>query len=181
MSEHMPMLEHENAAVTMGALAARGEVDIASFGSGTQILNRTFLIKKMEIEFFISPPADGDVSAIPIPAVGNLVLMKTSGGTNADTVAECYDSAVEDQKVHENVIWTRNFIWVPTILDITGNDLVAYSSIYALFKTSKSFPKGYPLDKDETYVWKVFNQDPANAWVTGSFAYLRVRYFGVDL
>lgn len=177
--DHMPMLEHEGAASGYGALAARSEGTIETIGSGDNILSRSFLVKKMEIDFLFLPNFDGDVSASDTFA-GMLAFYKSSGATDADTLDEILDADLEDSAKHRNLIWAKHFDWYPHIFDITGNDLANYGKGVTL-KTSKSFPNGYPLDKLETYKWVVMNLHGANAWDTGSVTYLRVRYWGAYL
>ncbi len=176
----MDMIEHETTGSSNLALATRAEKDVLTIGTGADILNRTFLIKKMEIEYSLTVPFVTDVATVQTQ-LGFLALQMTSAGSNADTIAESFDATLEDKSVHDSVIWSRNFIWYPHLLDTTGNDLVAFNPNTISFKTSKSFPKGYPLDKDEVYTWKVFNQSGSISWLTGSTNNLRVRYWGVYL
>ncbi len=178
MAEHMVILEHE-AQISPGALAARAETDIQGIGATTSILNRSYLCKKMEIEFTLAPPFATDDAASTGMFVGSLIIQNQSQGTDADTVAESFDAALENQVIHSTVIWSRNFIWQSPLVDDTDN--VAHLGLPVVFKTSKSFSKGMPFDKDSIYQWKLFNPSSSLAWLTGSSAFLRVRYFGVWL
>ncbi len=175
----MDMIEHEDPAGTPGALAARAEADIFQFGTGTNILNRSFLIKKMEIEFQLLSPIVSDISQVSTFA-GYLIFQKESGSTDGDTVAEAFDAGLEDDEIHRRIIWSRQFNWSPNWVDVSGNDLADMGQDIS-WKTSKSFTKGMPLDKLEDYRWKTFNSSPSVAWLTGSITSLRVRYFGVYL
>ncbi len=175
----MDMLEHETADHAPGALAARAHSTIFTIGTSTNVLNRTFLLKKMEIEFtwFSATPTD-DANAI-FGEFGYLLLQNTTSGTDADSPAESFDAALADREKHNTIIWTRNFLAQPSLFDDTDN--ISFPGNLVSFKTSKSFPKGFPLDKDENYSWRLFNQSTASPWTTGGVANLRVRYWGVYL
>ncbi len=173
----MDMLEHEDANISPGGLAARAQSDIFTIGTTTKILNRTFLIKKMEIEFSFIPAAVTDDAGVLAAQAGMLCFQDISSGTDTDTVAEALDANLENTAVHQTLIWTRNFAFNYNVIDDADNivDLVPIT----VWKTSKSFPKGFPLDKDKQYKWSLFNQ--TGTWLTGNLANLHVRYFGVYL
>ncbi len=171
------MLEHETANIAPGGLAARAQSDIFTIGTTTKILNRTFLIKKMEIEFSFLPAAVTDDAGVLAAQGGMLCFQDISSGTDTDTVAEALDADLEDQAKHQSLIWTRNFVFNYNLIDDADNIVTLPTLI--TWKTSKSFPKGFPLDKSKSYKWTIFNQTAT--WLTGSLANLRVRYFGVYL
>ena len=174
----MDMIEHEVANVAVGALASRVHVDIQTIGTSAGILNRTFLIKKMEIEFCYLPSFVLDDASTLQSNVGYLILQDESSGSNTDQPAEAFDAQLEDKAVHESVIWSRIFVFVNPLQDDTDN--ISFPATNVIFKTSKSFPKGFPLDKTKTYQWKIFNPTTL-AYIDGGLAYLRVRYWGVYL
>ncbi len=175
----MDMIEHETPSTTPGTLSSRGAADIFTIGTGTAILNRSFLVKRMEIEFILEPPVDTSIDDGLGLQSGYLLLQKTSAGSDSDTPAEAFDALLENKAVHETVVWSRPFGFWNTLIDVSGNDLVELAQP-VVFKTSKSFPKGYPLDKDEIYIWRLFNSG-ATSWLTGVVSQLRVRYWGVFL
>lgn len=175
------MLEHEGTGQP-GTIATRTDADLMQIGSeaiaSTVRLNRSFLLKKMEIEFCREPDSiTAEASYFGGGYTEYLVFQCDSAGSDVDTVAECYDASLEDKAKHDPIIWTRIYNWTSTLADTTNHTFVA--GRIACFKTQKSFPKGYPLDKDHTYQWKIFNAtaytSPDAKW------YLRVRYWGVYL
>ncbi len=173
----MDVLEFEVPGSAPGALVTRTDHTIFAFGAGGATeLKRTFLIKKMEIEFTLCTPVTTDLATLDTCRPSYLVFQKTSGRTDSDTVAEAFDSNFQgDDDKHLTVIWSMPFLFQEGIVDSTS-DVVMITDISR--KTSKSFPKGYPLDKDEVYTWKIFNASGVN-WSTGGSIDLRVRKWGV--
>ncbi len=168
-------LESESAS---GALAARGENDGSVIGgTGSSILNQTFLCKKMEISFTLLASTSTDDAGGPAPSVGYLVLQDESSGTDTDTVAEAFNGALENKPVHESIIWARIFHFTQGLIDDADN--IAYRAEHATFQTTKSFPKGFPFDKTKTYQWKVFNPSAATAWSAGTIWFMRMRAWGI--
>ncbi len=174
----MNLLEHEGDNIAGGALAARGTATLFTLGTTSNLISRSFLCKKMEIEFTLLPPSETDVSTWN-SFKGELVLQNVSVNTGYDTPAEAFDARIDDEEAHRSIIWTRNFQWTETLVDTTTEILTEYHPVS--FKTSKSFSKGFPFDKDEQYRWTVFNPDASNAWATGTDIYFKVRYWGVWL
>ncbi len=174
----MDMLENETSFSSVGALASRADFDLQTIGgSGTNVLNRSFLLKKMEIEFALLLAQTLDDASL-VQNLGYLVLQDESAGSDADTTAESFDAVLEDKAKHNTVIWTRLFHFVHPLNDDADN--ILHPGVTPVFKTSKSFPKGFPLDKDNSYQWKLFNPT-STPWTTGNLAFLRVRYWGVFL
>ncbi len=176
----MGMLEHEKEDIALGALASRSQVTLISIGVGATVseLSRSFLVKRMEIEYTIVPSLATDDGTVTGSRPFYIVFMKVSSGSHQDTVAECFDATLENSEIHKQVIWTRPGILQPDLVDDTDN--VALRRDPDVVKTSKSFSKGYPLDKDETYRWVLFNSG-GSAFTTGAFLGLRIRYWGVQL
>ncbi len=173
------MIEHESS-VSLDSIATRATGSLQVLTGGTDF-DRTFLIKKMEVELTVYPGIDfaaAPTFAAPVP--GKLVFFH-SGGI-ASSIADAFDAALTDKERSNDVIWTLPFVWQPMVHDTDAvGDIIPGQGV-ALART-KSFPKGYPMDKDEVYSWTVFNP--------GSFAFpnpdsnseciLRVRYWGVYL
>ncbi len=172
------MLEFEVNDITPGALASRTSSDFFAIGTTTKILNRTFLFKKMEINFSLLPSIITDDATTSTYGAGYLVLQNTTAGTDSDTVAESFDAELENTQVHNTVIWAKIFSFNYGLRD--DADQISYPPGLVNMNTSKSFSKGFPLDKDETYTWRVFN-NTAGTWVTGNIIHCRVRMFGVYL
>jgi len=126
----------------------------------------------------LNPPTVTTIGGMSTAELFYLVFRKTTGGSDIDTTAEAFDADVEDDSKHKVVIWSRPGVARPLLLDDTEN--VVDQPPIVVWKTSKSFPKGYPLDKDEDYTWSVFNA-AGSTFVTGYLAFLRVRYWGVKL
>ncbi len=173
----MDMLEFEVQS-SPGALAARAESNQITIGTTTEILNRTFLIKKMEIQFSLLPWADTDITGV-VQNFGYLYFYQSTGATDRDSLAEILDARLDDAEVKRMLIWLRNFVITPLIIDPTNNSYDPGSVI--AFTTSKSFPKGYPLDKDEEYKIGVFNPHATQAWVATCVIIIRVRFWGIYL
>ncbi len=173
----MDLIEHEVANLSVGGITGRGHTDIHTIGTGAAKLNKTFLIKKMEIEFSFFPPAVSNDAGVLASQPAYLILQDESSGTDADTTAESFDAALENKAVHETVIWSRNFPVQYGVIDDADN--IVWLPAMVNFKTSKSFPKGFPLSKEKTYQWKMFNAGAV--LLTGGFLSLRVRYWGVYL
>lgn len=174
----MDMIEHEVANVAVGTITTRAHVDIQTIGTSAGILNRSFLIKKMEIEFSFLPSFTTDDASGQGAFPAYLIFQDESSGSNTDQPAEAFDAQLEDKAVHETVIWSRIFHFNHGLRD--DADQISYAGIPATFKTSKSFPKGFPLDKTKIYQWKIFNPT-TSTFFDNSLAYLRVRYWGVYL
>ncbi len=171
------MIEQENQGTSLDSLGARAEVVIATIGD----LDRTFLIKRMEIEFI----ANGGVDVVGSQAfaTGNaLLVFYHDSGVSADAEA-ALDAGLTDKESHNDIIWSRPFLISPKNLDDAGGWFLP--GIDTVFKTSKSFPKGYPLDKDDTYQWKVLNLSESLAFpnpvAEGSTIMIRTRFWGVYL
>ncbi len=173
----MDMLEFEVQSAP-GALGARAESNQITIGTTTEILNRTFLIKKMEIQFSMIPWSDTDISAI-VTGFGYLYFYQSTGATDRDTLVEILDARLDDSEIKRQLIWLRNFVIHPFVLDSINNAVEQGTMIS--WSTSKSFPKGYPLDKDEQYKIGVFNPSTSVAWVSGSVIIIRVRFWGIYL
>ncbi len=176
----MDMIEDEVNDHSIGALAARSDSTLMSIGAGgVTELNRTFLVKRMEINFMHAAAVATDDAAWPGTYMGMLCFQKTSGGSDFDTSAEMFDAVLENKAGHELMIWSRYLIGTPSLLD--DADQISLMGLHTAWKTSKSFPKGYPLDKHDTYAWRFFNPSASVAIPTGSLTFLNVRYWGVFL
>ncbi len=174
------LLEHETGSDAVGALASRSPVNILELGlaQGADELSQSYLLKKMEVNFTFRVFADTLISALDTTRVGALVFAKLSQSTDFDTVVEMLDAGIENAEAHRNLIWMRSFVITPDLVDDTEN--VVERGNHFEWNFSKSFPKGYPLDKDEHYQWQIINLG-TNAFQTGSFSSLRVRYWVVPL
>ncbi len=173
----MDMLEHEDFQA-VSSLASRGTsqiISLAADGTNAEI-TKSFLIKRMEIEFFAL--ADTHVDDASGTGVFPYVLMlhRNSVDNTVDSVAEQLDARLEDINAHQAIIWSRAFLIKPHIAD--DGDNVSDTGLDSNFKTSKSFSKGFRMDKDETYAWVVFNPGTA-ANDAIAVRWLRVRYWGV--
>ncbi len=176
----MDMLEHENFGAE-SSIAARGSSTILSLGDdGTNSeLTKSFLIKRMEINFLASANYLTDDNLGPSHGFYALVFTKTSVDNTIDTIGEQLDTRLEDIRAHQNIIWFRYFYVREGMRDDTDN--VTTAPLAATFNTSKSFSKGFRLDKDETYIWAIFNPDGGAAQDTLALSALRVRYWGVHI
>ncbi len=173
----MGLIEHEAAELGLGALAARTSAAATNIGKGeSQELERTFLVKRMEINGVILPHAETAISGVDTDRVISLGFYKTSGGADSNTPAEVLDAALDDDKIHRKLIWMRMFNYRPFIISDAEDEVEFPPNIE--FNTTKSFTKGYPLDKDEIYSWQVFNHS-SNALSSGALLTFRVRYWGV--
>ncbi len=173
----MDMLEHENFA-SQSSISSRGSSAILTLGDdGTNSeLAQSFLVKRMEIDFAaLSNTELNDANAAP-SEIYVLVFHKISVDNAVDTVAEQFDARLEDRQAHWSIIWTRPFIQRERLAD--DADQVFSESLEPAFKTSKSFSKGFRLDKDETYQWALFNPG-ASAIDSMAAKWLKVRYWGV--
>ncbi len=175
----MDMLEHESVGA-QSSIASRGTSTIITLGDdGTnEELTKSFLIKRMEIQFsaladFIIDDASGLATAVLY-----LVLNKTSVANAIDTVAEQLDARMEDRSAHQQIIWLRPFIVRTHLVDDADN--VTFTGLDAVFSTSKSFSKGFRLDKDETYVWSIFNPGSGSS-DNIAVIHLRCRYWGIHI
>lgn len=176
----MDMLEHETVS-TISSIAARGTQSLITLGDdGTnEELTKSFLIKRMEIQFVALANFETDDASATI-GTGSymLVLNKTSVANAVDTVAEQLDARMTDRDAHQQIIWTRLFLVRTHVID--DGDNVTFPGLEAQFNTSKSFSKGFRLDKDETYVWQLFNPSSASADKIAATV-LRIRYWGVNI
>ncbi len=175
----MDMLEHESFG-TQSSIASRGTSTIITLGDdGTnEELTKSFLIKRMEINFSALAKIITDDAASFGSAIYALVLTKTSVANAVDTIAEQLDARATDRDAHQQIIWFRYFNMVNWLRDDADN--VTSPSGDTLFNTSKSFSKGFRLDKDETYVWAIFNPDSGASDQIAQIA-LRVRYWGINI
>ena len=131
----------------------------------------------MEIDF--SALADisvDDASGVFGNFLYSLMFISQDRSGDIDTPAEMLDSRFDDRQAHQGVIWGRNYIIQPALVDDADN--VTHLGQSANFKTSKSFSKGFRLDKDEDYAWEIFNPTGISEDVV-AFIHLRVRYWGV--
>ncbi len=161
----MAMLEHEVAAIAVGALASRATKTIINIA--VDELPQNFLIKKMEINFTY----DGFPIAADVTQHGMLVFR------NADTtVAASLDARIDDEKLHQKIIWAK----AVTIVAFDGVATSEANVPFLTINTSKSFPKGFPLSREDAYQWTFFNI-AGSPMTTGAILNLRVRYFGVWL
>ncbi len=174
----MDMLEHEQF-VSNSSIAARGSSTFLTLGDDgtTEELEQSFLVKRMEIQFTAIPRiVTDDASSVMGTFAYALVFTKTSVDNDFDTIAEQLDSRMTDLVAHQALIWYRPYTVTVGLIDDADN--IVHIGVPAVFSTSKSFSKGFRIDKDETYLWATFNpasssQDALNN--TG----LRVRYWGV--
>lgn len=175
----MPMLEEEVEGITIGGLAARAETTLMSWIGGTDY-DQAFLNKKMEIDFWIKPGLNAD-GTIALYSSGLLVLFHDDGVT-ADAEA-ALDAAPHDTISHNDIVWSMPFIWQPDNVDDTSG--WAMKGTEVAVRRTKSFPKGYPFNLDDTYSWRIINTDESAAWVTpasvNAEAGLRVRSWGIYL
>ncbi len=169
------MLEHETS-LNLTALGARGTLDVfTAFAT-----DRDFLIKKMEVNVNISGGIENNTSpAAPTQTQGILVFFHDSGNA-AGSIATALDAGLQNQELHNDVIWIIPWQVQPVVVD--ADSFFAYGgSGFAAMRT-KSFPKGYPLKDSQTYVWALFNPR-SSAWIlpaqTAGNCWLRVRYWGV--
>ncbi len=174
----MDMLEHENYR-TDSSIAARGTNAYLTLGDdGTNSeLSKSFLLKRMEINFtaladFIGDDATGSGTAAYV-----LGFHRTSVDNTVDTFAEQLDARLEDRLAHQAIIWYRNFNISTHLIDDADNS--ARAGIDVVINTSKSFSRGFRLDKDETYQWVLFNPSGIAAADIIAESGLRVRYWGV--
>ncbi len=174
------MLEHESFG-SQSSIASRGSSTIISLGDdGTnEELTSSFLLKRMEISFAgLAGIITDDLPANVQTGLYYLILHKTSVNNAVDTIAEQFDARATDRDAHQQIIWVRQFVVRTHITDDADN--VSFTGLDAVFNTSKSFSKGFRLDKDETYVWAVFNPSAIALTAMGSVS-LRVRYWGVNI
>ncbi len=161
----MDLIEHETAGAAVGALAARGNLTLLTIAADD--LPQNFLIKKMEIN------VTWDLSAVVLDGsqIGYICFR------NADTsIANAFDARLDDPKLHQKVIWSK--IMATTVFSTMAT--TEANSVIVTMNTSKSFPKGFPLSREDGYQWVLFNPSAA-ALTTGGGFFLRVRYFGVYL
>ncbi len=172
------MIEHEFEGTSLNSLGARNEQNIQTVSSSN--LDRNFLIKKMEIEFMIHGGVD--VTGATFGPNPSLLVFFHDDGIAADA-ENSLDAEVMHKEAHNDIIWSRPFSWMPVQTDDTNGHSI--DGLHPVFKTSKSFPKGYPLSKEDTYIWKVINVSEtlafANPASEASNVWLRVRYWGVYL
>ncbi len=172
----MDMLEHE--ALTVGAeITARNTEKLFGLGPNEgHELTKSFLLKKMEIDFACLGALEISIGDM-LAAIYMLVFDNTSSkSAPIDTPAESFDARIDDRQAHQGIIWGRDFIMSEGLLDTT-NGVGAHGTNFQM-KTTKTFPKGFRLDKDEIYEWKIFNPHVI-ALNIHRFVHLRVRYWGI--
>ena len=174
----MDMLEHEDAQTALGAIASRSNLNVFTIGQGAVVLPRSFLVKRMEIQYVIQPHAETAISGIDTDRILLVNLTNTSAGTDRDSLDEVLGASLDDPAKHKLMVWSRMHLYRPIVVSDAEDEVVFPQPIEV--KTSKSFPKGFPLDKDEVYTWRVSNLG-GNAISTGAFISLMVRYWGVWL
>lgn len=176
------MIEHEEYKDTDGTIASRTALTLH-----TVSIHRSFLVKRMEIEFTAIPNAyeSNDAQYLPYRSAGaasgdfqvlGLAFWDQTGGVSLAT--NILDQGAEDAIEHKRLIWMRHVVTGMGLSDDTDN--VVMPPVWATMKTQKTFAKGFPLDKDNTYLWTLFNpmghtSNHGVAW------WLRVRYWGVYL
>ncbi len=169
------MIEHETQNTGMDGLAARAELTLVTVN-----LDRTFLVKRMEIGVGIHGGVEVVGAGVGV-GLGELVFFHDDGlAADAEAALNATD---QDKETHNDIIWARHFNWAPDDIDDASG--WALRGIHQSFKTSKSFPKGYPMDKNDTYTWRVINVHPSaampNPAAENSQIVLHVRYWGVYL
>ncbi len=178
----MPMLEHETQGTGLSGLTARNEVQIVAVD-----LDRTFLIKKMEVEFSVDPGLNliaDDASAAQFSIDQGLLVFFHEAGVATDA-ENALDASLEDAEKHNDIIWSNPFNMSPGSFLTDDADNVTSSQLAkdVIFKRTKSFPKGYPLDRSDSYSWKVINLSESAAFNAPATLvpnhFLRVRYWGV--
>ncbi len=140
----MDMLEHEDYQ-TVSALASRATSQIISLGAdGTNAeLMKSFLVKRMEIEFTALADFTTDDAAGNGNVAYGLIFHRNSVDNTVDSVAEQLDARFEDINAHQAIIWSRPFLISPTMIDDADNTTL--NGRDASFKTSKSFSRGFRL------------------------------------
>ncbi len=171
------MLESETG-TNLTALAVRGTLDIeAAFAP-----DRTFLIKKMEINFQCTGGLETSTTPGQVSELQAYLVFFHDSGAAGGSIAAALNAGLQDKELHNDIIWMMPFLVRPQIVDTDAAWALAGLGFAAM--RTKSFPKGYPLDKDETYVWGLFNPR-SSAWFlplsTAPNAQLRIRYWGVYL
>jgi len=166
---HLVMLEHEDANVAIGGLTDRSTKTLKNILEDD--LPRTFLLKKMEINFHYSVVAIGADQT-------HLMYLAFRDNTNAEatTFVAALDAGLADAEAHRSLIWVRKFA-VQSVSSVATTEAI---NEFFVMNTSKSFPKGIPLKEHDAYNWQVFNDSGATI-TTGALASLRVRYWGVWL
>ncbi len=161
----MAILEHEDSAIAVAALGSRLTKTLFNFAADD--IPQNFLIKKMEINF----TWDGTSVSADTSQHGMLVFR------NSDTsVADSLDARLDDDKLHQKIIWAK-----AVNINLFGTSTTTEANVaFMTLNTSKSFPKGFPMSREDGYQWSFFNV-AAGAMITGSIINLRVRYFGVYL
>ncbi len=170
------MLEHESN-TSIDAIAARASSSLESFS-----LDRTFLIKKMEVTVILAPGLSSAATpSIHDPQMGKVVFFHSSGLES--TIATAYDESIQNPESHNDIIWEVPFVFQPGTVDTDGG--FAWPGQGVAMTRTKSFRKGYPLDKSDTYSWNAFNPSSANAFPNptsiNSELNIRVRYWGAYL
>ncbi len=170
------MLEDETFSAA-SSIAARGQDSLQTIGEGqTNELTKSFLVKRIEIDFMAVPDLQTNDATAAVHAPYGLYLIKTSGPASIDTVTEMLGARFDDIVGHQNIIWRRTFMVNPSIIDDADNviDLASAQG----FKTSKSFSKGFRLDKDDVYQWVIFNPTAVALDIVATW-WLQTRYWGV--
>ncbi len=172
----MDMLEHENFN-TQSSIATRGVSVITSIlKTGNHELVKSFLIKRFEVDFSALANLLSDDAAGAGTNLYVLALFSSDRAAAIDTVSEMLLRPIDDRQGHQGIIWMRPYIINPALSD--DADQIAHVGRSAQFKTSKSFRKGFRLDKDEAYSWAIFNPTGGSQDAVAA-VWLRVRYWGV--
>ncbi len=169
----MDMLEFE-VFVAGASIASRLSQVLETITEGLE-LPSSFLVKRMEISFVALPhvaQTDGSTGILYL-----IFVNKTRAGA-VNTIAEMLDARGDDIHGHQGIIWLKMGYVSEDFID-AANGLSTGQHPWVL-NTSKSFPKGFRLDKDEEYTWEVFNPSTGALDLVGSYA-LRTRYWGVNM
>ncbi len=170
------MLEHEVNTAGADGLTTRNTTSIQSV-----TVDRSFLIKKMEITLLFTSGGDSGTTTPQFTGHPMKVVFFHSDGV-ATSAANAYDAAIQFPESHNDVIYEIPFIFKPAEVDDAGG--WAVQGIHTAISRTKTFPKGYPMDKDDTYSWVLFNPSASTApdpTAVNSNCNLRVRYWGVYL
>ncbi len=172
------MLEHEQYSA-ISSIASRGQSSLTTVGrTGAHEISKSFLLKRMEIDFIALPDLITDDASATANAPYILCFSNQNNAAQVDTPAEMFDVRLEDKLGHQNMICTRPFVIQPHLIDDADN--TSHLGETTIFKTSKSFSKGFRLDKDALYTWSIFNPTGVSLDVIQD-AWLKVRYWGVYL
>ncbi len=168
------MMEHESV-TNIDATPTRASTTLQAITTN----DRTFLVKKMEITVSLAPGGDSGASTPQFTGTPMYLLFFHNDGITANP-AEAFDAHLMDKERHNDIIWMMPFIHKPAEVDDAGGWTAEGFQFNAT--RTKSFPKGYPMDKNDSYTWYVFNPtagtSPDPSAIGSQFA-LRVRYWGV--